>query len=70
MNFKNVISLGYNCEVSYRIEDLLGRKIDSYPFSWAYVMDNHAFLKCLENLEDVLENEIEILPSGMFKDKK
>ncbi len=37
--FDHIVSLGYNCEVSFRINDYLEREIDSYPLSWAYVFE-------------------------------
>ncbi len=70
MQFQNIVSLGYNCEVSFRIEDFTHDKIKSYPFSWSYITDQKKFLDALWNLEDVLKNEIEVLPWGMFLDKK
>lgn len=65
MQFQNIVSLGYNCEVSFRIEDFTHDKIKSYPFSWSYITDQKKFLDALWNLDDVLKNEIEVLPWGM-----
>lgn len=70
MQFQNIVSLGYNCEVSFRIEDFIHDKIKSYPFSWAYIKDQKKFLDALQNLDDILKHEIEVLPWGMFLDKK
>lgn len=70
MQFQNIVSLGYNCEVSFRIEDFTHEKINSYPFSWSYITDPKKFLEALHNLDDILKNEIEVLPWGMFLDKK
>lgn len=70
MLFENIVSLGYNCEVSFRIEDFTGEGIDSYPFSWAYINDSEHFLTCLWELDELLSEEIEVLPWGMFLDKK
>ncbi|MDM0822046.1 hypothetical protein QTI12_14785 [Clostridium perfringens] len=68
--FDEVVSLGYNCEVSFRIKDYFG-KISSYPYSWAYCCDKNLFLKSLDNLDDILTGEITLLPlSGMFKCEK
>lgn len=70
MYYNKIISLGYNCEVSYRIQDFIQHPIDSYPFSWAYITNPSLFIKALNNLDDILQNEIEPLPWGMFMDKK
>ena len=70
MLFENIVSLGYNCEVSFRIEDFTGEGIDSYPFSWAYVNDSEHFITCLWELDGLLSGKIEVLPWGMFLDKK
>lgn len=69
MRFDEVVSLGYNCEVSFRIEDYFGI-INSFPFSWVNWQDKELFLKSLNNLEVILTGEIELLPWGMFKCKK
>ena len=42
------MSLGYNCEVSFRINDYLEREIDSYPLSWAYVFEQSR----ISNIDD------------------
>lgn len=46
--FEKIVSLGYNCEVSFRIEQYLGRQIDSYPLSWAYVSGQDKMDRALE----------------------
>lgn len=70
MYYNKIVSLGYNCEVSYRIQDFTQQPIDSYPFSWAYITNPELFIKALNNLDDILQNEIDVLPWGMFMDKK
>ena len=51
MNDKPVIvSLGYNCEISFRIEDYYG-KLDSYLFSWSFEDSRKGFIKALEKLK-------------------
>ena len=64
------VSLGYNCEVSFRIQDYFKRKIDSYPFSWVYITDFEKFVRALFKLDDILKHEVEFLPWGMILDKK
>ena len=48
MVFRHIVSLGYNCEVSFRIEDYTGQPVESYPFSWAYVKNQEEMSKDLE----------------------
>lgn len=71
LSFDHYISLGYNCEVSYRIEDYLKKPIDSYPFTWAYVHDLRKFADGLSDPEDILAHEM--TPDGdsdMFRSVK
>ena len=58
-SFDHYISLGYNCEVSYRIEDYLKKPIDSYPFTWAYVHD-------VRLLPEALSDPANVLQQGMY----
>ena len=70
MNDKPVIvSLGYNCEISFRIEDYYG-KLDSYLFSWSFEDSRKGFIKALENIEDVFEGDLELCSDHMIRDKK
>jgi len=57
MKFDKIVSLGYNCEVSFLIEDYWG-VLDSYPFSWGYVKDREAFIWSLDHMDTILEGEI------------
>lgn len=66
MKFDEIVSLGYNCEVAFRIMDSFGDQ-QSYPFSWVYILDRDLFLDALDNLSDVLSGEVTLLPWGMFK---
>lgn len=49
--FEKIISLGYNCEVSFRIENYRGG-VESYPFSWSYVLDQDSFGNALQRAID------------------
>lgn len=64
--FDYIVSLGYNCEVSFRIEEYLGHGIDSYPLSWAYVSDQQKMSFILENLDKTYSSELELTDWGMF----
>lgn len=57
MKFDKIVSLGYNCEVSFLIEDYWG-EVDSYPFSWGYVKNREAFVWCLDHMDEILQGEI------------
>lgn len=63
--YDTVISLGYNCETSFRLENFFG-KINSMPFSWAYVMNRDLFPQALEEIDRLLEEEIQLLPDHMI----
>lgn len=64
--YDTVISLGYNCEVSFRLENFF-EKINSMPFSWAYVMNRELFPQALEHIDDLLEQDIQLLPDNMIQ---
>lgn len=64
--FDTILSLGFNCEVSFRIQDHLNGHLDSYPYSWCYVYGNADLVQCLEEPERILSGDIELLPNGMF----
>ena len=65
--FDHIISLGYNCEVSWRIEDYIRGKIDSYPLSWAYIKNQEELPYILENLELISDSNFDYEErSGMF----
>ena len=68
---KKLISLGYNCEVSFQIEKFKGA-IDSSLFSWAYLLDDTKFLQALENVDDIFMNGIHfhMTTDDMFYDEK
>ena len=53
--FDTVISLGYNCEVSYNIYRIHG-SVDSYPLSWAYVHKMSALAEFIRNPENLLRD--------------
>lgn len=63
-----LISLGYNCEVSFRLEDYFGG-LDSYLFSWSYEEDRELFLKALKNTDDVFSGNVSLRDDHMFADE-
>lgn len=65
-DFDTIVSLGFNCEVSFRIQDHLNGHLDSYPYSWCYVYGSADLPRCLDHPEDILSGDIELLPNGML----
>ncbi|MGN0384122.1 MAG: hypothetical protein ACI4DS_07620 [Eubacterium sp.] len=66
-NYDKVVSLGFNCEVSFALKDYYG-KLDSYPYSWCYSADRELMLSSLGHMEEILTGHVECLPeSNMFK---
>lgn len=55
--YDEVISLGYNCEISFRIRDYYGR-LCSWPFSWTYILDRDSFIMALNNLDAIFQGEV------------
>ena len=69
MKYDEVVSLGYNCEVSFRIEQYFG-KINAMPFSWTFELDRELFVAALDNIEDLFTGEVELYEDQMILDKK
>lgn len=53
-----IISLGYNCEISFRIENYLGT-LNSFPFSWTYVLDRKLFVEALNDIDHIHDGDNE-----------
>lgn len=66
MKYDAIVSLGYNCEISFRLENFLGH-IDAMPFSWSYVLDRELFPKVLEDMESLFRGELRLLDDNMIK---
>lgn len=69
LSFDKIVSLGCNCEVSFRIEDYQKRPIDSYLYSWCYELDPELFAESLYHMDEILCGPVEVQPWGMFLDK-
>lgn len=69
INYDVVTSLGYNCEISFRIEDYIG-KIVAMPFSWSFVVDRNYFAKAIENMEDLFTGDVTVTDNHMFMCEK
>lgn len=64
--FQHIVSLGYNCEVSYRIKDYIRTGIDSYPLSWAYMKKQNELVHILDTIDSCYTSKLTIEDSGMF----
>ena len=66
--FDHIISLGYNCEVSFRIVEYLGGKTESFPLSWVYIKDQSNTVFILDHLSAITEAQRFpfVSQSGMF----
>lgn len=60
-----VTSLGYNCEISFRIENFLGH-LEAMPFSWSYENDRILFLDALENIELLFQGPVKLMDDNMI----
>lgn len=65
--YKHVISLGYNCEVSFNIKRYC-KNLESSLFSWAYVFELKGLIKALNNLDDLFTKNIAD-PSQLYEDR-
>lgn len=55
-----IVPLGFNCEISFRIEDWFG-KVNSYPFSWSYPFNRDIVVDELNNgLKNILSETVSI----------
>ena len=66
--FDHIVSLGYNCEVSFRIQDYLQGSVESYPFTWAYILDQASMGDILEKAwnADIVGKQWEVNGANMF----
>lgn len=64
--FDVVMSLGYNCEISFRLENFFG-KIDAMPFSWSYVLDRDFFPKVLGDIDLLFTGDLSLQEDNMIK---
>ena len=65
MKYDVVASIGYNCEISFRLENFYER-INAMPFSWSYVLDRDSFPGVLKNIEPLFAGEVRLLDDNMI----
>lgn len=69
--YDEIISLGYNCEISQRFSDVFcNSKFEHYLYTWSYEYDREGFLSSLKNLDNFVETTYSVLPNGMIKHEK
>jgi len=65
MKYDVVVGLGYNCEISFRLENFF-EHINAMPFSWAYVLERETFPQVLEQMEPLFGGEVRLLEDHMI----
>ncbi len=61
-NYNDVISFGYNCEVSQRLSDIFkDNKFEHYLYTWSYENDRDLFLDSLNNLKNFAQGNYSVL---------
>lgn len=65
MKYDVVASLGYNCEISFRLENFF-EHINAMPFSWSYVLERDSFPAVLENIDPLFAGEVRLLEDHMI----
>ena len=65
MKYDVVASIGYNCEISFRLENFY-EHINAMPFSWSYVLDRDSFPMVLKNIEPLFAGEVRLLDDNMI----
>lgn len=63
--FDVVTSLGYNCEISFRLENYFG-SINAMPFSWSFVLEREKFPETLADIDRLFTGEVERLEDNMI----
>lgn len=64
-----ITSLGYNCEVSFRLENYFER-INAMPFSWSFELNRDLFAEVLDNIDDLFTGEVKLWDDQMICDIK
>jgi hypothetical protein len=68
--YSEVVNLGFNCEVSFRICGYF-KTLHSYMYSWIYSHDRELLLDSFDKMHDILSGEVEFLPdTNMIRCKK
>lgn len=65
MKYDIVTGLGYNCEISFRLENFFG-KINAMPFSWSYVLKRDSFPDVIEDITPLFQGKVRLLEDHMI----
>lgn len=65
MKYDVIASIGYNCEISFRLENFY-EHINAMPFSWSYVLERDSFPAVLKNIEPLFAGEVRLLDDNMI----
>ncbi len=68
--YDELCSLGYNCEVAFRLNDLLKTECNHYLFTYSFEHNREKFIECLNNLTDIQNDEYTYQTHGMFYGSK
>lgn len=63
--FDVITSLGYNCEISFRLENYFG-SINALPFSWSFILEREKFPEVLNDIDKLFADEVELLEDNMI----
>ena len=63
--YDNIVSLGYNCEVSFRIEDYFG-SLNAMPFSWSYTLDRDRFAGAIRAPKEIFSEGMRVNDDHML----
>lgn len=67
--YDEICSLGYNCEVSMRINNLLCKECNHYIFTYSYEHDRELFLNAINNLTDIYNSNFNLEGYMLISDK-
>lgn len=65
MKYDVVASIGYNCEISFRLENFY-EHINAMPFSWSYVLERDSFPAVLKNMDPLFTGNVRLLDDNMI----
>ena len=65
-----IISLGYNCEVNARLEDVFCNHYKHFLFTSSYEYNRELFLKALEELGNFSNDDYTVLPNGLIQNNR
>ncbi len=67
--YDEICSLGYNCEVSMRINNLLLKECNHYIFTYSYEHNRELFLNALDNLTQIYKSPFSLSGKMLLAEK-